>query len=106
MTTVRLSRRALKDIQEIKTYTLERWGEAAWLRYFAGLSAALDRVAADPAIGRPRDALLHGMRCLTYERHLIFFMPAEESGSRTAVLRIAHQARNLGALSYNDELES
>lgn len=105
MTTVRLSRRALKDIEEIKTYTVERWGEAAWLRYFAGLSAALDRVADDPDIGRPRDALLNGMRSLTYERHLIFFMPARESGRRTAVLRVAHQARNLGALAYNDEIE-
>jgi toxin ParE1/3/4 len=105
VTTVRLSRRALKDIQEIKTYTVEHWGEAGWLRYFAGLSAALDRVAEDPAIGRPRDTLLYGMRSLTYERHLIFFMPARERGSRTAVLRIAHLARNLSALAYNDEIE-
>ena len=103
MTTVRLSRRALKDIEEIKSYSLERWGEAAWLRYFAGLSAAFDRVAENPTTGRPRDVLLTGMRSLTYEHHLIFFMPARDSGRRTAILRVAHQARNLRALTYRDD---
>jgi toxin ParE1/3/4 len=103
--TIRLSRRALKDVQDIKAFTLKRWGEAVWLRYFAGLSVALDRVADDPAIGRPRDIILSGMRSLTYERHLIFFMPARESGGRTIVLRIVHQARHLPALSYADDLE-
>ena len=103
--TVRLSQRALKDIQDIRSFTMERWGDAAWMRYFVGLSAALDRVADDPASGRPRDAFLTGMRSLTYERHLIFFMPARDSDGRTAVLRIIHQARNLAALSYHDELE-
>jgi toxin ParE1/3/4 len=102
---VRLSRRALKDIEEIKGYTMERWGRAAWLRYFAGMTAAIERVAEDPSVGRPRDALLNGMRSVVYERHLIFFMPAQESGRRTAILRIAHQARNLGALSYSDEID-
>ena len=106
MTTVRLSRRALKDIEEIKSYTVERWGRSAWLRYFAGMTAAIERVAEDPSVGRPRDTLLEGMRSVVYERHLIFFMPAQESGRRTAILRIAHQARNLGALSYCDEIES
>jgi toxin ParE1/3/4 len=106
VTTVRLSRRAYKDIQDIKAFTLQRWGETAWVRYFAGLSAALDKVADDPASGRPRDAFLDGMRSLTYERHLIFFIPARESGGRTAVLRIVHQARNLDALSYQDDLDA
>ena len=104
MTTVRLSCRAEQDIKEIRTFTLERWGEEQWFRYFVGLSAAMDRIAVDPNCGRPRDVLLNGMRSLPHERHIFFFLPTRSGISRAAILRLVHQRRNLGALAYYDDL--
>lgn len=103
--TVRLSRMALKDIEDVRAYTLERWGSDQWLRYFAGLSAAMDRIADDPTCGRPRDVFFKNMRSLPHEKHLIFFLPVRIGVSRAAVLRIVHQSRNLSALTYSEDLD-
>ena len=103
--TIRLSRRAMKDIEDIRAYTLERWATPKWLNYFSGLSAAMDRIAQDPTCGLPRDLLLRGMRSLPYEKHIIFFLPVQIGIRRAAVLRIAHQRRNLAALTYYEDLD-
>jgi toxin ParE1/3/4 len=103
---VRLSLRALGDIQEIRSYTVERWGQDQWLRYFTALSSALERIAADPGCGRPRDLIRDGMRSLSFERHLIFFQSASDPEGTVAILRIVHERRNIAALSYHDDLEA
>ena len=104
--TVRLSLRALQDIEEIRAFTVERWGQDQWLRYFAALSSALERIAANPSCGRPRDLIRDGMRSLTFQRHLIFFQSARDLGGRVAILRVVYERRNFAALSYHDDLEA
>jgi len=103
--TVRLSRLALRDIEEIRTFTVQHWGRAQWLRYFAVLSAALDQIATDPSCGRPCALIRSGMRSLSVQRHVIFFAAPSEPGARVAILRIIHERRNFAALSYHDEIE-
>ena len=105
MTSIRLSRKAESDILDIRAFTLERWGQDQWLRYFAGLSTVMDRIADDPNCGRPRDILLKGMRSLPHEKHLFFFLPLQVGVSRAAILRIVHHRRNLSALNYYEDLE-
>lgn len=103
--TIRLSRRAMKDIEDIRAYTLERWTVDQWRHYFAGLSAVMDRIAQDPNCGRPRDLMLNGMRSMPFEKHIIFFLPAQIGVRRVAVLRIVHQRRNLAALTYYEDID-
>ena len=103
--TIRLSRRALKYIEDIRAYTLEHWAVEQWLHYFAGLSAAMERIGEDPNCGRPRDLMLKGMRSLPHEKHVIFFLPVKVGGSSAAILRIVHQRRNLAALNYYEDLD-
>jgi len=102
---VRLSLLALADIEEIRTYTVKQWGQDQWLRYFAALSSALEAIETDPNCGRPRDFILEGLRSFSFQRHIIFFLPAREPGEKVVVLRIVHERRNLAALSYSDDLE-
>ncbi len=102
----RLSLPALRDIEEIRAFTVERWGREQWLRYFTGMTAAFDRIADDPTCGRQRDLIREGMRSLACQRHLIFFEPPLASDDRVAILRIVHERRNFAALSYHDDLES
>lgn len=95
----------MKDIEDIRAYTLQRWTAHQWHHYFTGLSAVMDRIAEDPNCGRPRDLLLQGMRSLPYEKHTIFFLPVQIGSRRAAILRIAHQRRNLAALTYYEVLD-
>ncbi|MDB5661622.1 MAG: plasmid stabilization protein ParE [Cypionkella sp.] len=103
--TIRLSRRALLDIEDIRAYTIDRWAAGQWLRYFAGLAAAMERIAEDPNCGRPRDLMLMGMRSMPHEKHVIFFLPAKTGVGSAAILRIVHQRRNLAALLYYENLD-
>ena len=105
MRTLRLSLRAVQDIEEIRAFTVRVWGLDQWLRYFAALTAALERIAEEPTCGRPRDLIRQGMRSLSFQRHLIFYQSAPDSGGRVAVLRIVHERRNFAALSYHDDLD-
>jgi toxin ParE1/3/4 len=99
----RLSHRALQDIEDIREFTVERWGRGQWVSYFAGLSEAFERIAADPACGRPRYSMRKGMRSLLYQKHVIFFETPEEPGGRISILRVVHERRNFAALSYHDK---
>lgn len=102
---VRLAVRALGDIEEIRAFTVQRWGQDQWLLYFAAMSLTFERISVDPSCGRPRDLIREGMRSLPFQRHLIFFQSASEPGGRIAILRIVHERRNFAALSYGDDLE-
>jgi toxin ParE1/3/4 len=99
----KLTRTARNDLDDIRKFTVARWGRDQWLRYFAGLSAALGRIAIDPQTGRERDMLHKGLRSLTFEQHVIFFNPIRHAGGAVIVVRILHQRRNFDALSFGDD---
>lgn len=100
----KLTRTARRDLGDIRSYTIENWGRDQWLRYFAGLSAAFERIADDPICGRPRNLIAKGLRSLTFEQHLIFFHPIQHAGGAVIIVRIIHQRRNLDALAFNDDI--
>lgn len=102
---IRLSRRARRDLDEIRDHTIEAWGREQWLRYYRGLAAAFDAIAATPMIGRDRSLFGPGIRSLPCGAHLIFFSPLEAAGGAPVILRIVHQKRYLPALSYHDDLD-
>lgn len=101
----KLTRSARRDLDEIRGFTIERWGREQWLHYFAGLQTAFDKIARDAKCGRPRDALSVGLRSLTYEQHVIFFSPVRRAEGAVVITRIVHQRRNLAALSLTDDLD-
>ena len=101
----KLTRSARQDLDEIRRFTIERWGREQWLRYFAGLQSSFERIATDGSCGRGRDALSAGLRSLTYEQHVIFFSPVRRAGGSVVIIRIVYQRRNLAALSLTDDLD-
>jgi toxin ParE1/3/4 len=100
---IRLTLRAMNDLEDARRYTEEIWGEAQWLRYFSAIQSGFDRIAADPMCGQSRGQFLKGMRSLTVGRHLIFFIPVRHAGGVVVVSRIVHQSRNLRALTYRED---
>jgi toxin ParE1/3/4 len=101
----KLTRSARRDLDDIRKYTITRWDREQWLRYFAGLSAAFEKIASDPNCGRQCERLHVGLRSLTFEQHFIFFHPIRHAGGSVVILRIVHQHRNLAALSFADEMD-
>lgn len=102
--TIRLSRQARRDLDDIRRFTIETWGRGQWLAYYEGLVRTFERIAADPDGGRDRSLFAPGLRSLTYRRHLVFFARIAAVGDAPVILRIVHQRRNLPALVYFEDI--
>lgn len=103
--TIRLSRLAQNDLEDIRCFTRDRWGHEQWLKYYHGLLSAFERISSEPMTGRSRDLFGPGIRSLSCGQHLIFFAPIDAAGGRPVILRIVHQRRYLPALTYYDDLD-
>ena len=102
--TIRLSRLARRDLDEIRRYTVETWGRDQWLKYYGGMVQAFEGIAADPDGGRDRSLFASGLRSVNYGRHVIFFARLTAAGDEPVIIRIAHQRRNFPALVYYEEI--
>lgn len=99
---VLLTAAAEADLEGIRAFTEERWGEAQWLAYFADLLAAFERIAAYPRSGRSRDAFVPGLRSVPCGAHVIFYLP--DVGGAVVVQRVLHAAQNAEAMAWADRM--
>ena len=104
--TIRLSRLARRDLDDIRRYTLDTWGRDQWLKYYRGLVRAFEDIMANPDGGRDRGLFAPGLRSIDYEKHVIFFARVSAAEKAPVILRIVHQRRNMPALTYFEFLES
>ena len=102
--TIRLSRLARRDLDEIRRYTIETWGRAQWFIYYRGLVRAFNEIALDPGRGRDRSLFAPGLRSVNYKRHVIFFARINAAGGEPVIVRIVHQRRNMPALVYFEDI--
>ncbi|MDE0064027.1 MAG: type II toxin-antitoxin system RelE/ParE family toxin [Gammaproteobacteria bacterium] len=102
---LKLSRLALRDLDEIRRYTVKTWGRDQWITYYRGLVQAFESIAANPDAGRDRSLFAAGLRSVNYRRHVIFFARIAAAGDEPVILRIVHQRRNLPALVYFERME-
>lgn len=102
--TIRLSRLARRDLDDIRDYTLATWGRDRWLDYYRGMVEVFERIAVDPDGGRDRSPFAPGLRSLNYRRHIVFYASIDAAGGEPVILRIVHQRRNLPALVYFEEI--
>ena len=102
--TIRLSRRARRDLDDIRRYTVKTWGRDRWLTYYRGLVRTFEGVAADPDGGRDRSLFARGLRSVNYGRHIVFFARIAAAGNEPVILRIVHQRRHLPALVYFEDI--
>ena len=103
--TIKISRLARRDLEDIRRYTLETWGREQWAKYYQGLVRAFEAIMANPDRGRDRGLFAPGMRSVNYGRHVIFFARIKAADNDPVILRIVHQRRNLPALVYFEDLD-
>lgn len=102
--TIRLSRLARRDLDDIRLYTVRTWGRDQWLTYYRGLVRTFEGVVADPDGGRDRSLFAAGLRSVNYRRHVVFFARMAAAGDEPVILRIVHQRRNMSALVYFEDI--
>ena len=88
MAACRFSRATEADLVSIGVYTLGAWGPAQTIRYIDELEACCQRLADNPATGRPCDHVRPGLRRMEQGKHVIFFR--REPGG-ILVSRILHE---------------
>ena len=102
--TIRLSRLARRDLDDIRRYTLATWGRDQWLNYYRGLVRAFEGIAAYPDGGRDRSLFAPDLRSVNYKLHVIFFARIAAAGDEPVIVRIVHQRRNMPALVYFEDI--
>ena len=99
-----MSRRARRDLDDIRRYTIETWGRAQWFTCYRGLVRAFNEIALHPDCGRDRSLYAAGLRPVNYERHVMFFARIDATGGKPVIVRIVHQRRNMPALVYFEDI--
>jgi toxin ParE1/3/4 len=83
---VRVSRAAARDLEEIYTYTLERWGVQQADEYLRSFQGAFLKLASTPKLGVVTD-IREGYRKFRHREHLVFYQILQ---SRLEVRRVLH----------------
>src|SRR5438128_1888580 len=94
MKRVRLSRRAVADLEDIWLYVAQD-SSAAADQLLDRISHACQKLADTPRLGRPRDELVVGLRSLPVGDYLVFYRPAKDG---IEVARILNGYRDLDAI--------
>lgn len=81
---------ARQDLEDIRDYTAQTWGEAQAVRYLSGLRGFLDHLATFPR-SCPRFAPVPTFRVAVYRLHYIAY---REEADGIAVARIIDQRRD------------
>ena len=88
----RLSRRARADLDEIWSYSEDRWGAHQAADYLLQIRMAIEMIAERPDLGLADDGLRPGYRRRAAGSHVICY----RIGATIEIIRILHQSMNAG----------
>lgn len=88
-----LSPAAQADLEQIWDYTRGHWGVDQAEEYLRQLQRGIERVAANPRIGRACDEIRPGYRKLTAGAHTLFYRMNTEDV--IDVVRVLHQRMDI-----------
>ena len=89
MSNYHLSPRARIDLREIWRHSVDRWGTEQAKRYQLLLRQAIERIAADPRLGRSCENIRPGYRRYSAQAHMVFFRIGENG---IDIIRVLHQS--------------
>ena len=94
MSGFRVTTRALRDLDAIADYTLEKWGERQAEKYISELEQRFRCLAQHPKAGRTRDEVGVGYRSYPHGAHVIFYVTL---GADIAIIGVPHGAMDVEA---------
>jgi len=92
MAFVGLTRRALRDLEAIERFSVERWGKTVAMDYLESVEQALDRLREDPGLLRTKEAISPHFSLYRVREH---FLVCTMSVGRIYVLTIKHGSMDL-----------
>ena len=75
--TVELSYTAIKQLEDIYAFGIERWGERQAISYQERILRPIELLRLNPQLGRARDEMLDGVRSFLVERHIVYYRVGE-----------------------------
>ena len=90
---INITPQARSDLKNILKYTQKTWGTEQRVRYKKLLDDALTKIAANPALGKPRQELRLGYYSYHVGRHYIFYRVLDDG---VEVVRVLHDSMDVG----------
>lgn len=84
---LRLTRVAEQDLDDLYCEGFTQWGEAQADRYYDGLLARFERICEHPMMYPAVDDIREGYRRSVYEKHSIYFVIADDAVEIRAVVK-------------------
>ncbi len=91
---IALTERALADVAEIESYSVQHWGRKAADRYLDEISAALDRLKEQPDILRLEPDIATNLFFYRVRKHVLV---CDLRGKTITVLTVVHTSMDLPA---------
>ena len=93
MVKYKLTKEAVKDLENIWAYTFEQWSVEQADRYYDLIIDEIEYIASNPFSGKPMDHVRQGYRVSKVKSHLVFY---KLSGIKTVeIVRILHQRMDI-----------
>jgi toxin ParE1/3/4 len=89
MDNYRLTNEAVKDLEEIWSYTYQKWSVEQADRNYNLIIDEIEFIASNPLTGRPVDYINKGYRSSKIKSHVLFYRKQEDE--TIIVVRILHQ---------------
>jgi toxin ParE1/3/4 len=91
----KLSKKALKDIEDIWLFTVENWSVIQADRYFNSIFEEIEFIAENPLSGKDYDHVRRNYRCSKVQSHLIFYRIASNKKNEVEIIRVLHQRMDI-----------
>ena len=93
MANYRITNKAVKDLEDIWSYTIENWSERQADLYYEMLIGFCQHIADHPACGKSYDEIAEGLYGLIANKHIIFYRAASQG--EIEIVRILHGRMDL-----------
>ncbi|MEO1238455.1 MAG: type II toxin-antitoxin system RelE/ParE family toxin [Pseudomonadota bacterium] len=97
---VTYTRTAERHIEDFQTWSHEHWGREQAVAYLNGFIAAVERLRAQPQMGRLRRDIAPNVRSVLYRPYTIYYV------FRTAEIRVigvVHERRDQTRIRFDDD---
>tara|TARA_Y100001934_G_C11996589_1_gene605659 strand:+ start:364 stop:663 length:300 start_codon:yes stop_codon:yes gene_type:complete len=93
MAKVILRQKAIDDLNNIWSYTFDKWSAKQADKYYATIKLACKGIGENPNVGKEYDGIDKNLLGLKSEKHIIFYKSI--SKDRIEVVRILHERMDL-----------
>jgi len=90
MAKYRFTNEAVKDLEEIWSYTKQKWSVEQADRYYYLIIDEIEFISSNPLLGKSIDFIKEGYRSTKVKSHLVFYKQHEDD--TTLIVRILHQS--------------